>query len=115
MPKEKKELSPAVKSVLTLLNNVRELLIVSNKRQEAKDVMMATEIYAESKQIAVPKDKIQMFYCRLFDSRPLTLITLISDIGHQILSDEKAKLAKLNKKKKLENDKLENEDADYTV
>ena len=92
-----KELSPSVRSVLTLLNNVRELLVVSNKRQEAKDVMRAIEIYATSKSVAIPEDKFEMFYARLLDSRPLTLATLISDLGHDVITSERQKTAK-NKK-----------------
>ena len=92
-----KELSPSVRSILTLLHNINELLIISNKRQEAKDVMRAIEVYAKCKNVSIPEDKIEMFYSRLLDSRPITLSCLVSDIGHDVITSERVKSSK-NKK-----------------
>ena len=81
-----KEISQPVRSILALLNNISELLVISNRRQEAKDVMKAMEIYASSKSVHVPSDKVDLFYARLFDARPITLEALVSDIGQEILT-----------------------------
>jgi hypothetical protein len=35
----KKELSPVAKSLLTLLNNVHDLIVISNRRSDARDVI----------------------------------------------------------------------------
>lgn len=93
-----KELSQTTKHVITLLHNIKELLVISNKRQEAKDVMHAIQIYASSKNLSVPTEKMELFKLRLLDARPFTLASLISDIGNDIITAERSKQHRTKKR-----------------
>lgn len=89
------ELSPSASSIVTLLKNISELIVVSNKRQEAKDVMTATVVYASNNNIRIPKEKVDMFYAKLLDARPYTLSYLVMDIAKDVMIiDSKDKKAK---------------------
>lgn len=93
------ELPQSVRSILTLLNNINELITISSKRKEAKDVMDALVIYAKSKNVVLPEEKILTFYARLIDARPITLTLLIMEISKELIRAEKIKLAKEKSKK----------------
>jgi len=107
------EMSPSVKSIVVLLNNISELIVKSNKRTEARDVMKAIEVYASSKSIKLPEDKVAGFFGRLLDARPYTLSSLVMDIARDLITKdieirkESAKKEKLDaiKKKKDKEDK----------
>ena len=88
------DLPQSIRSVITLLNNVNELITISSKRKEAKDVMDALVIYAKSKNIGLPDEKILTFGARLFDARPITLTMLIMEIAKEVIKAERIKLAK---------------------
>ena len=90
-------------SILTLLNNVEELIAKSNNRQDAQDVMKALVVYANSKNYQIPLDKVDNFFDILLDSRPNTLSFAIRDIANDIVSSErKDYLTKLSKRKLIE-------------
>jgi len=76
---------PTVRSILTLLNNVNDLIVISQRREAAKDVMIALQIYAQNKNFKLPEQKIENFYSVLIDSRPQTLHYLILDIAQDIV------------------------------
>ena len=82
------EFSPTGKTIIALLNNVSELVVVSNERKEAEDVMRATHIYAKSKNFSMPDDKINNFYARLLDARPLTIQGMVMDIAKDVVNKE---------------------------
>jgi hypothetical protein len=110
------DMSPSVKSIVVLLNNISELIVQSNKRTEARDVMKAIVIYAGSKSIKLPEDKVSSFFGRLLDARPYTLSSLVMDIAKDLLvkdmeiRKESAKRDRLNSIKKKKNDKEDKED-----
>jgi len=86
--KEKKDLSELT-SIITLLNNINELIVISNKRKEASDVMKALTIYAHNIGYKIPEEKIKNFHAVLIDSRPLTLSYYIRSIANDILNPYK--------------------------
>lgn len=89
------EYSPSAVSILTLLNNVSELIVKCNNRKEASDVMRAIAIYAKSKSFTLPEHKIESFHAILLDARPNTLENLIYSIAGDIITAEN------NKRKKV--------------
>lgn len=78
-------LSPTAISIITLLNNINDLIVSSNDRENARDVMRATKVYADNKNLPLPQDKVEDFYAVLIDSRPYTLSALIQDIASEII------------------------------
>lgn len=85
-------ISPIAASLITLLNNINELVTVSSKRQEARDVMQALRIYAKNSKFILAEatqEKIEHFNSVLLDSRPLTITYLLQDIAQDILKSEK--------------------------
>ena len=86
-----KAISPIASSLITLLWNINELIAISNKRQEARDVMKALCIYAHNSKFifsAATQDKINHFNAVLLDSRPITITYLVQDIAQDILKAE---------------------------
>jgi hypothetical protein len=80
-----KDLSPVAKSLLTLLNNIDELIVRSHNRKDAREVMRALTVYANSKNYEIPDSKIEDFYAILLDGRPQTLSFIIKDIAGDII------------------------------
>jgi len=78
-------LSATAISIITLLNNIDELIVISNKRTEAKDTMRAMKVYAENKNFSLPEEKIANFYAVLLDSRPYTLSSLLRDMAQEVV------------------------------
>lgn len=79
-----KELNPVTRSVLTLINNAHDLIVLCNKRKEAREVMSALKAYAQDKNFNLPDEKIENFLTVLLDSRPNTLSYLLTDIAKTI-------------------------------
>ena len=87
----KKKLSPIASSLIVLLNNVNDLVAISNRRSEAQDVMRALKIYAENANFILPdktKEKIDHFIAAILDSRPITVTYLVRDIAQDIVKTE---------------------------
>ena len=82
-------ISPTAATIITLLNNIDELIVVSNKRKEASDVMRALTIYADNLNFGLPKDKINNFQAVLLDSRPMTLSYILQDIAASVIEKDK--------------------------
>jgi len=80
-----KDLSPTAKSLLVLLNNVDELIVLSNNRKAAREVMKAFTIYAHGKNYPVPSGKVDNFYAILLDGRPETISFIVKDIAGDII------------------------------
>jgi len=78
-------LSPTAISIITLLNNMDELIVLSNNREGAKDTMRAMKVYADNKAFPLPEEKILNFYAVLFDSRPYTLSSLLKDLAKEVV------------------------------
>jgi len=83
-----KELSSTTKSILTLLNNANDLIVVSNRRKEARDVIRALKAYARDKNYPVPEEKIDNFMAVLIDCRPNTLSYLLTDIAQTVVQQQ---------------------------
>jgi hypothetical protein len=86
-----KSLSPIATSLITLLNNINDLVAISNNRQEARDVMEAVRIYARNANFVFPevtKQKMDHFNAVLLDSRPITITYLMQDIAQDIAKME---------------------------
>lgn len=79
-----KELSPVAKSILTLLNNANDLIVVSNRRKDARDVIFAMKALAKEKSFELPSEKIDNLIYNLIDCRENTLSALILDIAQEI-------------------------------
>jgi len=84
--KKNKEDRSEITSIITLLNNINDLIVISNKRKEASDVMRALTIYAHSIGYKIPDSKIENFHAILLDSRPVTLSYVIRNIASDILT-----------------------------
>ena len=80
-----KELTPTTKSILTLLNNANDLIVVSNKRSEAKEVLKALRVYAHNKNYSIPEEKFDNLFAVLLDCRQNTLSYLLTDIAQTIV------------------------------
>jgi len=78
-------LSPTAISIITLLNNIDELIVLSNNREGAKDTMRAMKVYADNKSFPLPEEKIFNFYAVLLDSRPYTLSSLLKDLAKEVV------------------------------
>lgn len=87
--KQSPRISPTAMSIITLLNNINDLIVISNKRKEASDVMRALKIYANNLNYPIPEEKIRNFQLILLDSRPITLSYVISDIAAEVLDKGK--------------------------
>lgn len=90
-PPKPKEISAIASSLIVLLNNINELVTVSNKRTEARDVMRALRIYAKNSKFVFPETtqhKMDHFDAVLLDSRPITITYLVQDIAQDILKAE---------------------------
>ena len=83
MPKQL--LTPTIKALLTLINNANDLIVVSNRRAEAKSVMKAMSLYAHSKNFSIPDEKVDNFMENLLDCRQNTLSYLLTDIAQTIV------------------------------
>lgn len=79
------KLNDTQKSILTLINNAHDLIVISNKRKEAKNVIQSLKAYAKNKNFILPEDKIDNFLMVLLDSRPNTLSYLLTDIAQSIV------------------------------
>ena len=82
-------LSETAKSLLTLLNNIDELIVKSNNREDAIDVMKAFRVYAKNKHFNIPQDKINNFLQVIYDAKPYTLNYIIKDIASDIVQLDK--------------------------
>jgi len=78
-------LSSTAASILTLLNNVNDLITESSDREGARDVMRALRVYAKNKGFTIPEDKVENFLQVLLDSKPYTLTSLIKDIAEDVV------------------------------
>ena len=86
------ELSSTATSIITLLNNINDLIVQSSKREEARDVMKALRVYAKNMKFAVPENKIDNFLEVLLDSKPYTLTSIVKDIALDVvIADRKRK------------------------
>jgi hypothetical protein len=82
-----KELSPTAKSILVLLNNIDELIVLSNNRKDAREVMRALTIYAQGKSFSIPSGKVENFYAILLDGRPETISFIVKDIAGDVIKN----------------------------
>ena len=80
-----KELSQTAKSILILLNNIDELIVLSNNRKDARAVMDALTVYAHGKNFPVPVGKVENFYAILLDGRPNTISFVVKDMATDII------------------------------
>ena len=87
------EPSQDIKSIITLLNNIDELIVISNKRKESKDVMDAIKLFAASHHVNLPEE-IDDFYDLLYDSHPRTLSGMLKDISYKLIIEDKKKQKK---------------------
>lgn len=78
-------------SILTLLNNIDELIVLSSDRQNARDVMEALTIYAASQNFLLPIDKVENFYSILLDARPQTISFIVKDIAGDVIQTSQKK------------------------
>lgn len=84
MPK----LSDTATSILTLLNNVNELIVKSSDRKNAEEVMKATRAYAKGKNFNLKDERIENWLAVLLDARPYTLTMLIKDIADDVIASD---------------------------
>lgn len=80
-----KKISDTAMSLLALLNNVDELLVKSNNRQDAKEVLRAFYIYASAKNFTVDYNKIEHFNLVLLDYPTHKLSNLVKDIAQDVM------------------------------
>ena len=85
------ENSQTATSLLTLLNNVNDLIVISNERKMAQEVMRCLSVYAKNNSFPVPNAKIDNFHRVCIDSRPNVLSSIISEIANEVVSVDRAK------------------------
>lgn len=94
------DISSEAMSLIALFNNAKDLIVVSQKRKEADDVVKAATIYAQNVGINLSEDtleKIENFSSVLLDSRPNTLVYILQCIVQDIVTAEKMKRMKSKK------------------
>lgn len=84
----RKELSQTAKSLITLLNNVNELVVDSSRRTAAKDVLKAMKIYAQNVRYSIPDELIDDLSDVMLDSRDITITYMIREIATKIAKDD---------------------------
>ena len=94
------EVSETAKAIITLLNNADDLILISNKRAEAKDVVRASVVYAKNNDFPLPDERIHSFYDVLLDSPPRVLSSLLREISFDVIDNDK-KIAKAQKAKQI--------------
>jgi hypothetical protein len=86
------ELSSTATSIITLLNNINDLIVQSSDRQGARDVMRSIKVYAKNMNFPIPEDQVDNFLEVLIDSKPYTLTSIIKDIARAVVvADRKTK------------------------
>jgi hypothetical protein len=109
MPDPYIEHSQTARSLLVLLNNISELITISQDRQSASEVLDCLEKYANSHSFPLPQQKVNNFRRVCIDSRPITLNAIVKDIALAVVNHdrqrqiEKNRLEKLEKMKDLKN------------
>ena len=88
-------LSPTANQLISILNNINELVVISNDRAAAKDVMRAFRTYAQTKNFSISDEKIDNFLSVLLDSRTITVSSLLQDIASDVSYTDRLK--KVNK------------------
>ena len=84
-------LSSTARFIITLLNNINDLIVQSSDRENAQDVMRAVRVYGKSNNFLLPQDKIDNFLAVLIDSKPFTLTSIIKDIAEDVVMIDKQK------------------------
>lgn len=79
----------SVESVIVLLNNIDELVTISNARREAIDAINALRVYARNKRINIPEQKLDQYLSVVWDSRPQTLSAIVRDIALDVVKSNK--------------------------
>jgi hypothetical protein len=93
------ELSSTASNILTILNNINDLIVKSSDRKNAANVVRALRAYARGKHFPISEDKLDNFLAVLIDARPITLTSLVHDIAQEvILSDKKQNSPSKSKK-----------------
>ena len=95
------DISSEAMSLIALYNNAKDLIVISQKRKEADQVVKAATIYAQNVGITLSEDtldKINNFSSVLLDSRPNTLVYILQSIVQDIVSEERSKKTKSIKK-----------------
>jgi len=88
------------KSIITLLNNINELITISQDKKGAQEVMRCVVRYSKDNSFTIPQEKIENFYRICLDSRPCVLSSLISDIARDVQLEDRKKRIEDSKKKK---------------
>ena len=78
-----------IESVMVLLNNIEEMVTISNMRKEAIDAMTALGVYAKAKHINVPERRIALYISVVYDSRPETLSHIVREIASEIVNQNR--------------------------
>lgn len=84
-------LSNTATFLITLLNNINELIVRSSDRKSAAEVMQAFRIYIRNKNVTLSEDKIDNFFAIINDARPYTLTVLLKDIAQDIVKNDAKK------------------------
>jgi len=93
-------------SILTFLNNINELIVISNNRSLALEVMRSLVVYAKNHSFKLPTERITNFQRICLDSRANVLSSILSEIANEVvMADKKAFKSNLNKSKAKANDK----------
>ena len=85
-----KMISETATNILLLCNNINDLIVKSNDRQNARDVLKAAVIYAKNNNFPLPKEKVDNFFDVLLDKKPGVLSLYIKDIASDILLADRA-------------------------
>lgn len=89
---KKLNLTEEEKMTISLLNNVSELIIQSNDRKDAKEVLKALKVFIKNKKInnfEILDTKINNFMSVMLDCRPSTLAALIKNMIQSVIKDSK--------------------------
>lgn len=90
------QISETATFILTLLNNIDELVVKSFDKKSASEVMQALRIYAKNKDFPLNEERIDNYFAVLGDARPYTLSMIVKDIADDVMTAEMR-----NKKSKL--------------
>lgn len=75
-------------AIISILNNINDLIVVANDRKNAAEEMRALKMYSKNNKFPLPEEKIQNFFDILIDSKPYTLSFLIKDIAVSVIKND---------------------------
>ena len=87
------KISQTAKSILVFLNNINDLITISNNRTLALEVLRALIVFAKNNQFELPMNHIQNFQRVCLDSKANILSSILSEIANDVIDVDKSMIS----------------------